>query len=106
MLLLQIIFATLLVGVISLSGVVLLARRKDLQKMTIFLISLASGSLLGGAFSHLLVIPDLAGFASLGVPARDVGGVRVLAARADVADPKALREVADQLKDIRMSMLE
>jgi alanyl-tRNA synthetase len=31
--------------------------------------------------------------------ARDVGGVRVLAARADVADPKALREVADQLKD-------
>jgi alanyl-tRNA synthetase len=31
--------------------------------------------------------------------ARDVGGVRVLAARADVADPKALREVADQLRD-------
>jgi alanyl-tRNA synthetase len=31
--------------------------------------------------------------------ARDVGGVRVLATRADVADPKALREVADQLRD-------
>ncbi|HLK91474.1 MAG TPA: alanine--tRNA ligase [Polyangia bacterium] len=31
--------------------------------------------------------------------ARDVAGVRVLAARADVADPKALREVADQLRD-------
>jgi alanyl-tRNA synthetase len=31
--------------------------------------------------------------------ARDVGGVRVLAARADVADAKALREVADQLRD-------
>jgi alanyl-tRNA synthetase len=31
--------------------------------------------------------------------ARDVSGVRVLAARADVADPKALREVADQLRD-------
>jgi len=30
--------------------------------------------------------------------AREVGGVRVLATRADVADPKALREVADQLK--------
>jgi alanyl-tRNA synthetase len=30
---------------------------------------------------------------------RDVGGVRVLATRADVADPKALREVADQLTD-------
>jgi len=35
---------------------------------------------------------DLAG------EARDVNGVRVLAARADVADPKALREVADQLR--------
>ncbi|MBC8131653.1 MAG: alanine--tRNA ligase, partial [Deltaproteobacteria bacterium] len=31
--------------------------------------------------------------------ARDVQGVKVLATRADVADPKALREVADQLKD-------
>ena len=31
--------------------------------------------------------------------ARDVAGVRVLATRADVADPKALRDVADQLKD-------
>jgi alanyl-tRNA synthetase len=31
--------------------------------------------------------------------ARDVSGVRVLATRADVADPKALREVADQLRD-------
>jgi alanyl-tRNA synthetase len=31
--------------------------------------------------------------------ARDIGGVRVLATRADVADPKALRDVADQLKD-------
>ncbi len=31
--------------------------------------------------------------------ARDVNGVRVLATRADVADPKALRDVADQLRD-------
>jgi alanyl-tRNA synthetase len=31
--------------------------------------------------------------------ARDVAGVRVLATRADVADAKALREVADQLRD-------
>ncbi|HET6281157.1 MAG TPA: alanine--tRNA ligase [Polyangia bacterium] len=31
--------------------------------------------------------------------AKDVNGVRVLATRADVADPKALREVADQLRD-------
>ena len=31
--------------------------------------------------------------------AKDVNGVRVLATRADVADPKALREVVDQLRD-------
>jgi alanyl-tRNA synthetase len=31
--------------------------------------------------------------------ARDVGGIRVLASRADVADAKALREVVDQLLD-------
>jgi alanyl-tRNA synthetase len=30
---------------------------------------------------------------------REVAGVRVLATRADVADPKALRDVADQLRD-------
>ncbi len=35
----------------------------------------------------------------LAAEARDVNGVRVLATRADVADPKALREVADQLRD-------
>jgi alanyl-tRNA synthetase len=35
----------------------------------------------------------------LAAEAREVGGVRVLATRADVADPKALREVADQLRD-------
>src|SRR5262249_55233450 len=31
--------------------------------------------------------------------AREVAGVRVLASRTDVGDPKALREVADQLRD-------
>jgi alanyl-tRNA synthetase len=31
--------------------------------------------------------------------ARDVGGVKVLSSRTDVGDPKALREVADQLRD-------
>ena len=30
---------------------------------------------------------------------RDVAGVKVLSTRADVGDPKALREVADQLRD-------
>ena len=31
--------------------------------------------------------------------AREVAGVKVLSARTDVGDPKALREVADQLRD-------
>jgi alanyl-tRNA synthetase len=35
----------------------------------------------------------------LAAEAVDVGGVRLLATRADVADAKALREVADQLRD-------
>jgi alanyl-tRNA synthetase len=35
----------------------------------------------------------------LAAEARDIAGVKVLATRADVADPKALRDVADQLKD-------
>jgi alanyl-tRNA synthetase len=30
---------------------------------------------------------------------REVGGIKVLSTRADVGDPKALREVADQLRD-------
>jgi lipopolysaccharide/colanic/teichoic acid biosynthesis glycosyltransferase len=29
----------------------------------------------GGFFTHMLIIPDLFGFGSLGVPARDIGGV-------------------------------
>jgi alanyl-tRNA synthetase len=35
----------------------------------------------------------------LAAEARDIQGVTVLATRADVADPKALRDVADQLRD-------
>jgi zinc and cadmium transporter len=54
MLLLHIVAATLLVGIISLTGVVLLVRRNDIHRLTIFFISLASGSLLGGAFMHLI----------------------------------------------------
>jgi len=54
MLFLQIIAATLLVGLISLVGVALLLRRGDLRKTTIYFISIASGSLLGTAFLHLI----------------------------------------------------
>lgn len=35
----------------------------------------------GGVFTHMLIIPDLFGLASLGVPARDVGGILGLEVR-------------------------
>jgi lipopolysaccharide/colanic/teichoic acid biosynthesis glycosyltransferase len=41
----------------------------------------------GGVFSHLLVIPDLFGFASVGVPAREVGGVLGLEVRQQLLLP-------------------
>jgi lipopolysaccharide/colanic/teichoic acid biosynthesis glycosyltransferase len=51
----------------------------------------------GGAFSHLLVIPDLFGFASLGVPARDVGGVLGLEVRQQLmlSWPRLAKRVMD-----------
>jgi alanyl-tRNA synthetase len=48
-------------------------------------------------------IADLTRKAAVGAPAlldvKEIDGVRVLAQRTDVADPKALREVGDQLRD-------
>jgi exopolysaccharide biosynthesis polyprenyl glycosylphosphotransferase len=41
----------------------------------------------GGTFSHVLLIPDLFGFASLGVPARDLGGVLGLEVRQQLLLP-------------------
>ncbi|MBV9080837.1 MAG: ZIP family metal transporter [Elusimicrobia bacterium] len=55
MLFLQIVGSTILVGLISLTGVLFLVRKKiDIQKATVYFISLASGSLLGTAFFHLI----------------------------------------------------
>lgn len=55
MLFLQIVGATLLVGIISLVGVIFLVPRNyNLRKATIYFVSLASGSLLGAAFMHLI----------------------------------------------------
>jgi alanyl-tRNA synthetase len=48
-------------------------------------------------------IADLTRKAAVGGPAtmdvREIDGVRVLATRTDVADPKTLREIGDQLRD-------
>jgi alanyl-tRNA synthetase len=46
-----------------------------------------------------LALGSMTGGGDLLASAREVAGVRVLAARTDVGDPKALREVADQLRD-------
>jgi zinc and cadmium transporter len=49
-----ILIATVLVGVMSLIGAVLLPLNIDVKKATFYLISLASGTLIGGALLHLI----------------------------------------------------
>jgi lipopolysaccharide/colanic/teichoic acid biosynthesis glycosyltransferase len=67
------------VGKLELAPV--LAKRLKIPYAIVAMPGLSSEKLLqlaervGGVFSHLLIIPDLFGFASLGVPARDVGGI-------------------------------
>jgi lipopolysaccharide/colanic/teichoic acid biosynthesis glycosyltransferase len=52
---------------------------------------------IGGAFPHLLVIPDLIGFASLGVPAREIGGVVGIEVRQQLLlrGPRAAKRLMD-----------
>lgn len=54
MILLQILLATTLVSLISVIGILLFAVKRNVQGLTFYLISLASGTMLGGAFLHLL----------------------------------------------------
>ncbi len=51
----------------------------------------------GGAFSTLLVIPDMIGFASLGVPAKDVAGVLGIEVRQQLllAGPRLAKRMMD-----------
>jgi lipopolysaccharide/colanic/teichoic acid biosynthesis glycosyltransferase len=68
-----------LVGDLSLAPI--LAKRLRIAYAIVAMPGVESEKLLrlteraGGAFSHLLIIPDLFGFSSIGVPAKDVGGV-------------------------------
>ncbi len=65
----------------DLSVAATLAKRLKIDYVILAMPGLASDKLLritervGGAFSHLLVIPDLFGLGSIGVPAKDVGGI-------------------------------
>jgi zinc and cadmium transporter len=52
--LLQILASTVAVGLISVIGILLFGLRLNIRKITFYLISLASGTLLGGAFLHLI----------------------------------------------------
>jgi exopolysaccharide biosynthesis polyprenyl glycosylphosphotransferase len=56
----------------------------------------------GGAFSHLLVIPDLFGFASVGVPAREVGGVLGVEVRQQLLLPGP--RLAKRVMDIALTL--
>jgi lipopolysaccharide/colanic/teichoic acid biosynthesis glycosyltransferase len=57
----------------------------------------------GGTFSHVLLIPDLFGFASLGVPARDLGGVLGLEVRQQLLLPWP--RFAKRLTDVAFTLL-
>jgi len=52
--LLQIIAATSLVGLISLVGLLFLVLKKDMHKAAVYFISLASGTMVGTSFYHLI----------------------------------------------------
>ena len=54
MVLLQIIAATSLVGLISLVGLLFLVLKKDIHKAAVYFISLASGTMVGTSFYHLI----------------------------------------------------
>ncbi len=71
----------------------LLARRLNIPYAIVAMPGVSSRKLLhltervGGLFSHILVIPDLFGFASLGVPAKDIGGVLGIEVRQELLLP-------------------
>ena len=58
---------------------------------------------IGGAFAHLLVIPDLIGFASIGVPARAIAGVVGLEVRQQLLLPGP--RLAKRLMDLALAVI-
>ncbi len=89
------------VGDLSLAP--LLAARLQVQYAVLAMPGVASEKLVriservGGVFTHMLVIPDLFGLASLGVPARDVGGILGLEVRQQLLlrGPRAAKRALD-----------
>ncbi|CAN5425694.1 hypothetical protein BH09MYX1_BH09MYX1_31390 [soil metagenome] len=86
----------------------LLARRLRIPYAIVAMPGVSSGKLLhltervGGLFSHILLIPDLFGFASLGVPAKDIGGVLGIEVRQQLLLPGP--RFAKRLMDVSLTL--
>jgi lipopolysaccharide/colanic/teichoic acid biosynthesis glycosyltransferase len=92
-----------LVGALHLAPV--LAKRLDIRYAVMAMPGVESERLVliteqvAGAFSHVLLIPDLFGFASLGVPARDLAGVLGIEVRQQLllSGPRVAKRFIDLL---------
>ncbi len=58
---------------------------------------------IGGKFSHLLIIPDLFGFATLGVPAKNLGGILGVEVRQQLLLPGP--RLAKRIMDVALTSL-
>jgi lipopolysaccharide/colanic/teichoic acid biosynthesis glycosyltransferase len=96
-----------IVGDLSLAPV--LADRLKIKYAILAMPGIESESLLriaervGGVFSHLLIIPDLFGFGSIGVPAKDVGGVIGIEVRQQLLLPGP--RLAKRIMDMTLTVL-
>jgi Undecaprenyl-phosphate galactose phosphotransferase WbaP len=96
-----------IVGTLDLAP--LLAQRLGVQHAIIAMPGQSSRKLLqvtervGGAFPHILVIPDLIGFASMGVPSRELAGVVGIEVRQQLLLPGP--RFAKRLMDLALTML-
>jgi exopolysaccharide biosynthesis polyprenyl glycosylphosphotransferase len=87
----------------------ILARRLKIPYAIVAMPGVSSRKLLhltekvGGLFSHILVIPDLFGFASLGVPAKDIGGVLGIEVRQQLLLPWP--RLMKRLMDVSLTLI-
>ena len=94
-----------LVGDLSLAPV--LAHRLNIPYAVLAMPGVDSAKLLqivervGGKFSHILVIPDLFGFATLGVPAKNLGGILGVEVRQQLLLPGP--RLAKRIMDIALT---
>lgn len=96
-----------LVGDLSLAPV--LADRLEIPYAVIAMPGVDSAKLLqiveriGGRFTHLLIIPDLFGFATMGVPAKSLGGILGVEVRQQLLLPGP--RLAKRVMDVALTLL-